>query len=338
MKAPRSIPAQRKVVENALRDFRLAGVDLRAEEKARYREVAQRLAHLATKFSENVLDAGRAYTRSVTNERGARGPAGQCRRSRRRRCARGKSARLAVQARSAHLHDGHGQRRKRAAAPRHLRSLGHARVRAGPERRTIRQQPRHRRDPAAAPRVGALGGFRQFRRLCAGHAHGEEQQAGARLPGRLWRGAACRRHARNFRISRNSPAASSTPGTWRTTASGCRKAASRCRRRRCGRTFRCPRCLGGLFALIQRLYGISVRERPGVGVWHPSVRYYDLLDAERAAGGGVLPRSLFAHREAQRRLDGRVRRRQVPALGHGAAGGAAGVQFHRARGQRRPRC
>ena len=60
-------PSQRKVVENALRDFRLAGVDLQPDEKTRYCEVAQRLAQLATKFSENVLDAGRAYTRSVTD-------------------------------------------------------------------------------------------------------------------------------------------------------------------------------------------------------------------------------------------------------------------------------
>ncbi len=60
-------PAQRKLLENALRDFRLAGVDLPADRKARYREVMQRLAQLATKFSENVLDAARAYTRSVTD-------------------------------------------------------------------------------------------------------------------------------------------------------------------------------------------------------------------------------------------------------------------------------
>ncbi|MGA2187652.1 MAG: M3 family metallopeptidase, partial [Steroidobacteraceae bacterium] len=60
-------PAQLKVVENALRDFRLAGVDLPAQRKNRYREVMQRLAQLGTKFSENVLDAGRAYTRSVTH-------------------------------------------------------------------------------------------------------------------------------------------------------------------------------------------------------------------------------------------------------------------------------
>ncbi|MEA3173151.1 MAG: oligopeptidase, partial [Gammaproteobacteria bacterium] len=60
-------PAQRKVLENALRDFRLAGVDLAPQKKSRYREVAQLLAQLSTKFSENVLDAARAYSRSVTN-------------------------------------------------------------------------------------------------------------------------------------------------------------------------------------------------------------------------------------------------------------------------------
>ena len=60
-------PTQIKLVENALRDFRLAGVDLAADRKTRYREVMQRLAQLGTKFSENVLDAGRAYTRAVTD-------------------------------------------------------------------------------------------------------------------------------------------------------------------------------------------------------------------------------------------------------------------------------
>jgi oligopeptidase A len=43
--------------------------------------------------------------------------------------------------------------------------------------------------------------------------------------------------------------------------------------------FPLPKVLAGLFALTERLYGIAVRERAGVGVWHPSVRYYDLLNA-----------------------------------------------------------
>src|SRR5258707_11860391 len=60
-------PAQRKLLENALRDFRLAGGDLRAGQKNRYRRVAQRPGHFATKFSGKVVDAGRAYARNVTH-------------------------------------------------------------------------------------------------------------------------------------------------------------------------------------------------------------------------------------------------------------------------------
>jgi oligopeptidase A len=43
--------------------------------------------------------------------------------------------------------------------------------------------------------------------------------------------------------------------------------------------FPLPKVLSGLFTLTERLYGIAVRARPEVSVWHPSVRYYDLLDA-----------------------------------------------------------
>jgi oligopeptidase A len=44
--------------------------------------------------------------------------------------------------------------------------------------------------------------------------------------------------------------------------------------------FPLPKVLDGLFILTQRLYGISVRERPNVSAWHPSVRFYDLLDKD----------------------------------------------------------
>ena len=114
----------------------------------------------------------------------ARRPAGERGRSRGRRARARRTQRLAVQARSADLHDGHDQRRERAVAARHLRGLGHARLRARTERRPLRQQPDHRRDPAAAARARAAPGLCELRRLRAGHAHGEERQAGARFPGR----------------------------------------------------------------------------------------------------------------------------------------------------------
>jgi oligopeptidase A len=59
---------QRKLIENALRDFRLAGVALSADKKARFKAVMEQLATLQAKFDENVLDATNAWLRQVTQE------------------------------------------------------------------------------------------------------------------------------------------------------------------------------------------------------------------------------------------------------------------------------
>jgi oligopeptidase A len=67
--ADRLDPAQRRVLERALEDFRLAGVGLPRERKERYKAVVQELATLGAKFEENVLDAMNAWTRHVTDER-----------------------------------------------------------------------------------------------------------------------------------------------------------------------------------------------------------------------------------------------------------------------------
>jgi oligopeptidase A len=64
----RLAPAQRRLLERALEDFRLAGVGLPADRKARYKDVVQQLALLGAKFEENVLDSMNAWTRHVSDE------------------------------------------------------------------------------------------------------------------------------------------------------------------------------------------------------------------------------------------------------------------------------
>lgn len=59
--------AERKVVDNALRDFHLSGVDLPTAKQARYKEIRKRLSELSSKFSENVLDCGQAFSHHVTD-------------------------------------------------------------------------------------------------------------------------------------------------------------------------------------------------------------------------------------------------------------------------------
>jgi oligopeptidase A len=53
--------AQRKVIDNELRDFRLGGAELPAERKARFKQVSERLAQLSSKFNDNLLDATNAF-------------------------------------------------------------------------------------------------------------------------------------------------------------------------------------------------------------------------------------------------------------------------------------
>ncbi|SDO43649.1 oligopeptidase A [Vreelandella arcis] len=57
--------AQQRAVDNALRDFRLAGVDLPADQKARYGDIQARLSVLSNQFSNNVLDATQAWHKDV---------------------------------------------------------------------------------------------------------------------------------------------------------------------------------------------------------------------------------------------------------------------------------
>jgi oligopeptidase A len=62
-------PARKRIVENALRDFRLGGAELPQEKKARFAVIQEELARSAARFSENVLDATKAFTLVVDESR-----------------------------------------------------------------------------------------------------------------------------------------------------------------------------------------------------------------------------------------------------------------------------
>jgi len=278
-------PAQRKVVENALRDFRLAGVDLQADQKVRYREVAQRLAQLATKFSENVLDAARAYTRSVTDGAELAGlPANAVDRA-------AADAREANQAGWLFKLDQPTYMTVMASAESEQlrRDIYEAWVtrasELGPSAGRFDNNPiiaeilplRHElarllgfknfADYALATRMAkssrqVLDFLDDLARRCMPAARQEfsdlEEFAGRKLSAWDMAFYGEKLQERRFKVSQEALRP----------------------------YFPLPKVLDGLFALIQRLYGIGVRERPGVGVWHPSVRYYDLLDRDRRIVAG----------------------------------------------------
>jgi oligopeptidase A len=61
-------PARQRIVENALRDFRLGGAELPADKKERFADIQEQHAAVSTRFSENVLDATNDYKLLVSEE------------------------------------------------------------------------------------------------------------------------------------------------------------------------------------------------------------------------------------------------------------------------------
>jgi oligopeptidase A len=281
-------PSQRKVVENALRDFRLAGVDLGPEEKTRYREVAQRLAQLATKFSENVLDAARAYTRTVSDEAELAGlPANAVDRA-------AADAREANQPGWLFKLDQPTYMTVMASAesPQLRRDIYEAWItrasELGPSAGHFDNNPIIAEVLPLRHELARLVGFNNFADYAlATRMAKSSKQVIAFLDDLARR---CLPAGRR-EFSDLEEFAGRKLDAWDVAFYSERLQESRFKvsQEALRPYFPLPKVLGGLFALIRSLYGISVRVRPGVGAWHPSVQYYDLLDPqERLVAGFFL--------------------------------------------------
>jgi oligopeptidase A len=61
-------PARKRIVDNAIRDFRMGGAELPEDKKERFAEIQEQHAAVSTRFSENVLDATNDYKLLVADE------------------------------------------------------------------------------------------------------------------------------------------------------------------------------------------------------------------------------------------------------------------------------
>lgn len=61
--------AQQKMINNTLRDFTLSGIALDADKKAQYARIQARKSELSSTFSNRVLDATMAFSKHITDEK-----------------------------------------------------------------------------------------------------------------------------------------------------------------------------------------------------------------------------------------------------------------------------
>jgi oligopeptidase A len=184
----------RRIVENSLRDFRLAGAELEPAQKARFARVQEELATLSAKFSENVLDATNAFSLVIEDERRLAGlPADAVAAAREAALKDGANGRprwkftLQMPSWQPVMQYAEDRGTARDAVPRKR----HARLRVRPAR--MGQHAADRRDPAAAQGSRAAARLPESRRSVARAENGPHE------PPTCWHSCATsRRRARPF--------------------------------------------------------------------------------------------------------------------------------------------
>jgi oligopeptidase A len=278
-------PARRKVLADALRDFRLGGAELQGAARERYTAIQARAAELSQAFGEHVLDATDAYALYVDAGRLDGMPADVVQAARDRAAAEGREGckltlhmpcylpvlqYAADRALREQLFRAHGARASELGTAEHdntgiMRELLALRREAA----ALLGQPSYA-DLSLVPKMaGSPAEVLQFVRDLARRA---------------------RPHAER-ELAEMSDFAARELGLDRVEAWDRPFVAEKLKQQRYAfsdqevkQYFTEPRVLDGLFRLVETLFGVAIREE-NAPVWHPSVRFFRLWrGAEPIAG------------------------------------------------------
>ncbi len=281
--------ARKKVIRNALRDFKLAGVDLEPEKKQRFKAIEQELSQLTSRFEENVLDATNAWNKSIRDKRDMAGLPESARTLARQAAeARNKSGWLLT-----------------LEFPSYIAVMTYA------DDRSLRQEVYEAFSTRASdqgPHAGQWDNTEVMEKILElryekAHLLGFGNYAElslatkmAKTPGQVLQfledlakrslpvarldlqelADFARRHHALDRLE-----------AWDVTyySEKLRQHRFHLSQEEVKSYFPVTRVVPGLFAVVERLYGIRIREVEGVDVWHPDVRFFEIVDNSGALRG-----------------------------------------------------
>lgn len=281
--------ARKKVISNSLRDFRRSGVELASKDKDRYKALQQRLAQLQTRFEENLLDATDAWSREITDKSLLAGlPESALELAAETARQRGREGWLLTLEFPSYgpvmtYCDNRALRRELYLAynTRASELSPHADKWDNgplmPEILTIRQELAGLlgfSDYAAymleTRMAGSTGEVMDFLNELAARSRSLAQQELAAL-----RAFAAQDHGMHDLQAWDMAYYTEKLGKKRFDFS----------QEELRPWFPADQVVAGLFAVVNKLYGLRVTRRKGVAVWHPDVRFYDVKDAAGALRG-----------------------------------------------------
>jgi oligopeptidase A len=267
---------QRRVLEYRLREFRLAGVALEPQAKARFKELMQQLTQLSAKFEENILDATSAWSLHVAEaseltginpaiiER-ARAAAGD---------AGGYTLKLEQPVYVAVMSDADsGALRRTFYEAWTTRASDQAPLGARFDNSSVMEEIlRVRHEVARVLEFANYADYALATRMAKSTGEVFAFLEQLRLASRT----AAQQELRELEQFAGAKLAAWDISYWSERLQRERYSVSQEQLRP---YFSLPRVLDGLFDVAQRLFGVRIVERHGVPVWHPDARYFEILNA-----------------------------------------------------------
>lgn len=284
--AERLSPTKARFLEKTLREFRRHGAELDEAGKAKLREIDVELAKLTTRFSQNVLDETNAFELVITDEKKLAGLPESARKAARASAKeKGKDGwRFSLHAPSlipvlTYLDD--------ASIREQIWKAYNTRASRGErDNRPLLERILELRQEKAA-----LLGYRNFADFVLEERmakRGEDAQAFVRDLTERTRPFFEKENAELIAFRRElegEGAPEVQPWDVGYYAEKLRKARFDFDDEELRPYFPVDRVLGGLFSVVERLYGVKVEAREGAPVWHPAVRCYRITDGDRELGG-----------------------------------------------------
>jgi oligopeptidase A len=302
---------QRTVVEHTLRDFRLGGAELAGADRDRFKTIQMRLSELATTFEQHLLDATRAFSLHLTDEADLAGIPDSIRAAARQRAAQeDKEGWLFT-----------------LDAPSYIPFMQYAETRALREKMYRAYATRASSgDLDNTPVLDEILALRREAALLLGFAnYGEYSLAPkmAKSPDEvkafLRELAAKSRGMAEGELAELKAFAAGELNLSDLQAWDVAFASERLRRKTYAISqeelkpyFPEQSVLDGLFALVQRLYGLNVRENRDVPRWHKDVRYFELRDGETEVAAFYLDPYARAHKRGGAWMDECISRWRRP--------------------------
>ncbi len=307
--------AQRKVIDDTLRDFHLAGVALPSEQKALFKEKKQALSRLTSQFSDNLLDATNAWELVLEDESRLAGlpenSVALLRQNAREKGVEGWRLTLDFPCYYAVMTHADDQALRQTMYEAYATRASDRGPHAGKwDNSAIMEEILKLRHELAQ-----LLGFQSYaeRSLSTKMAESPQQVldflrdlAGHSL-------ALARRELEEIRDFAREHHNQDVLQAWDISYY-----AEKLRRHRYNLSqedlrpyFPVPRVVEGMFEVVRRLYGIRIREVEGVEVWHEDVRFYEIIDSDgQQRGRFYLDLYARAHKRGGAWMDECISRRR----------------------------